>query len=94
MFIARSVHPLPGEAELKERLLALIEDVRWAILVPDAVDRRAGGVRQSLARWSSTERQDAALRLGRAGRDAIPALAELAGRDIVLGTRVTQDTGQ
>ena len=60
------------------RLLALIEDVRWSILVPDAVDRRAGGVRQSLARWSSTERQDAATRLGRAGRDAIPALAELA----------------
>jgi HEAT repeat protein len=61
------------------RLLALLEDVRWAILVPDALDRRAGGVRQTLARWSSTERQDAAARLGRAGRDAIPALAELAG---------------
>ena len=60
------------------RLLALLEDVRWAILIPDAVDRRAGGVRQSLARWSSTERQDAAARLGRAGREAIPALAELA----------------
>src|SRR5262245_12125415 len=25
MFLARSVHPLPGEAELKERLLALID---------------------------------------------------------------------
>jgi rfaE bifunctional protein kinase chain/domain len=25
MFIARSVHPLPGEAELKERLLALVD---------------------------------------------------------------------
>jgi len=61
------------------RLLALLEDVRWAILVPDTVDRRAGGVRQALARWSSTDRQDAAARLGRAGRDAIPALAELAG---------------
>jgi thioredoxin 1 len=61
------------------RLLALLEDVRWSILVPDAVDRRAGGVRQALARWSSTDRQDAASRLGRAGRDAIPALAELAG---------------
>jgi len=60
------------------RLLALIEDVRWSILVPDAVDRRAGGVRQSLARWSGAERQDAAARLSRAGRDAIPALAELA----------------
>jgi HEAT repeat protein/thiol-disulfide isomerase/thioredoxin len=60
------------------RLLALIEDVRWSILVPDPVDQRAGGVRQSLARWSGTERQEAALRLGRAGRDAIPALAELA----------------
>jgi len=61
------------------RLLALLEDVRWSILVPDALDRRAGGVRQALARWSSTERQDAAARLGRAGRDAIPALVELAG---------------
>lgn len=61
------------------RLLALLEDVRWAILVPDAVDRRAGGVRQALSRWSSTDRQAAAARLGRAGRDAIPALAELAG---------------
>ena len=60
------------------RLLALLEDVRWSILVPDALDRRAGGVRQALARWSSTDRQDAAARLGRGGRDAIPALAELA----------------
>lgn len=60
------------------RLLALLEDIRWAILVPDAVDRRVGGVRLPLARWSSTERQDAATRLGRAGRDAVPALAELA----------------
>src|SRR5436190_5645341 len=25
MFIARSVHPLPGEAELKERLLSLVD---------------------------------------------------------------------
>lgn len=72
------------------RLLALLEDVRWAILVPDALDRRAGGVRQALARWSSTDRQDAAARLGRAGRDAIPALAELASESdpLVVETAV------
>lgn len=55
-----------------------LEDVRWAILVPDTVERRAGRVRQTLAHGNSTERQAAAGRLGKAGKAAIPALAELA----------------
>jgi HEAT repeat protein len=60
-----------------QRSLALLEDVRWAILVPDTVDERAGGVRSVLARGKSSERQGAVSRMSRAGRAAIPALAEL-----------------
>ena len=59
--------------------VVLLEDVRWAILVPDEVDQRAGGVRTALARGRGPDRQSAALRLGKAGRIAIPALSELLG---------------
>ncbi|MCX6925611.1 MAG: HEAT repeat domain-containing protein, partial [Verrucomicrobia bacterium] len=59
------------------RSLALLEDVRWAILIPDAVEQRAASVRAVLARGKGQERQTAATRLGRAGRAAIPALGEL-----------------
>jgi HEAT repeat protein/thioredoxin-like negative regulator of GroEL len=59
------------------RSLALLDDVRWAILVPNAVEQGAGGVRAVLARGKGPERQAAATRLGRVGRPAIPALAEL-----------------
>src|SRR5687767_5776045 len=39
MFISRSVHPLPGEAELKERLLALIDGFsnRRVLVVGDLI---------------------------------------------------------
>src|SRR5262245_40344870 len=39
MFIARSVHPLPGEAELKERLLSLIDGFssRRVLVVGDLI---------------------------------------------------------
>ena len=57
--------------------LAAQEDVRWTILVPDALDRRVAGVRRTLARGASSERQTAATQLGRGGREAIPALQEL-----------------
>jgi HEAT repeat protein len=60
------------------RLVVLLEDVRWAILISDTLERRAGGVRAALARGTSAERQTAAAQLGRAGPDAIDALAELA----------------
>ena len=60
-----------------QRSLSLLEDVRWAILVPDVVEQRAAGVRAVLARGKGQERQTAATRLGRAGHTAIPALAEL-----------------
>jgi HEAT repeat protein len=60
-----------------QRSLTLLEDVRWAILIPDVVDQRAGGVRSVLARGKGSERQTAATRLSRAGRGAIPALSEL-----------------
>lgn len=60
-----------------QRSLALLEDVRWAILITDVVEQRASGVRAVLARGKGPERQAAATRLGRAGSAAIPALAEL-----------------
>lgn len=55
-----------------------LEDVRWAILIPDALESRAGSLRRTLARGSSSDRQSAANRLAKGGREAIPALAELA----------------
>jgi HEAT repeat protein/thioredoxin-like negative regulator of GroEL len=66
-----------GEKGGDPRTLALLDDVRWAILVSDTVEQRAGGVRAVLARGKGPERQAAATRLGHAGRAAIPALAEL-----------------
>jgi HEAT repeat protein len=61
-----------------QRALGLLEDVRWAMLVPDTMEQRTGGVRQTLARGKSLERQAAAERLGRAGAEALPVLSELA----------------
>ena len=61
------------------RTLTLLEDVRWAILVPDALEKQADGVRLPLARGKSQDRQAATLRLGRCGQAAITPLAELAG---------------
>jgi HEAT repeat protein len=60
-----------------QRSILFLEDVRWAILIPDTIEQRADGVRNALARGKSPERQSAATRLGRAGREALPALTEL-----------------
>ena len=57
--------------------LGWLEDVRWAILVPDSVEQRVGGVRTALARGKSSERQGAVERLGRAGHDGLEALTDL-----------------
>lgn len=62
-----------------QRSVSLLEDVRWAILVPDALEQKTGGVRNVLARGKSSERQEAASRLGLAGRDGLSALTELLG---------------
>src|SRR6266850_6875202 len=59
------------------RAIAWLEEVRWAILIPDELESRVTGARTALARGSSPERQAAATRLGRAGHAAIQALAEL-----------------
>ncbi|PWU17992.1 MAG: hypothetical protein C5B50_10105 [Verrucomicrobia bacterium] len=61
-----------------QRSLTLLEDVRWAILIPDALEQQTGGVRSALARGRGQERQTAAARLGGAGRQGFPALQELA----------------
>ncbi len=60
------------------RLVAMLEDVRWSILLPDTLERRAPGARRALARGASAERQAKAKQLGSAGPEAIDALAELA----------------
>ncbi len=67
-----------AERSSDQRALGLLEDVRWTILVPDAVERQIGGTRHVLARGKSSERQLAAERLGRIGPDALGALTELA----------------
>ena len=56
----------------------LLEDVRWAILIPDTMEKQFGGLRAALARGASPEQQAAATKLGGAGHDGIPPLAELA----------------
>lgn len=61
-----------------QRSLWALEDVRWAILIPDAVEASAKGTRRALARGTSRERQAAAANLSAGGRDALPALRELA----------------
>ena len=67
-----------ARAEREDDLEAvlLFEDVRWAILVPDAVES-AQSVRHDLARGTSEKRQAAVKRLGGAGVDVLPALREL-----------------
>ena len=62
-----------------QRALGLLEDVRWSIIVPDAIEEQSGGVRNVLARGKSPERQAAAARLGGIGRNALGVLTELAG---------------
>jgi thioredoxin 1 len=59
------------------RLVGLLEDVRWAILIPDSLEKEAGGVRRTLARGASQERQIAATRLGAVGHEALEPLSEL-----------------
>jgi len=61
-----------------QRALGLLEDVRWTILLPDALAERSGGARNALARGKSSERQAAAERLGNLGREALGPLTELA----------------
>jgi thioredoxin 1 len=61
------------------RTLGLLEDVRWTLLVPDALEQHGGGIRTVLARGKSSERQAAVGRLARMGRDASEVLIDLAG---------------
>ncbi|MDX1563869.1 MAG: thioredoxin family protein, partial [Phycisphaeraceae bacterium] len=58
------------------RSLGPLEDVRWAILVPDELELKLK-VRRDLARGTSRQRQLAADRLAGAGERALPALGEL-----------------
>ncbi len=67
---------LRAEREDDLDAVLLFEDIRWAILVPDAVES-AKSVRHDLARGTSEKRQAAVKRLGGAGVDALPALREL-----------------
>ena len=60
-----------------QRVLGWLEDVRWAILIPDTLEQKAGGVRKILARGKSLDRQAAAERLGKVGAEALGVLTEL-----------------
>jgi HEAT repeat protein len=60
-----------------QRVLGWLEDVRWAILIPDTLEQQAGGVRKILARGKSLDRQAAAERLGKVGAEALGVLTEL-----------------
>ncbi len=66
-----------AERSADPRMIGWLEDVRWAILIPDALEEHAGGVRKILARGKSLERQSAAQRLGRMGAEALGALTEM-----------------
>lgn len=66
----------------------VLDDVRWAILVPDSVESKLH-VRHALARGTSQRRQWAASRLAGGGNETLAALAELAGDDDPLVQEVT-----
>jgi HEAT repeat protein len=61
------------------RLSSLLEDVRWALLVPDTLEHRAGPIRRVLARGKGPDRQAAVARLAKAGAEGMRALSELLG---------------
>lgn len=68
----------------------VMEDVRWAIVVPDSIERKLH-VRRELARGESEARQSAARRLGTAGASALPALCELINdRDTLVGEQAVR----
>ncbi len=72
-----------------QKLLWVLDDVRWAVLVPDALEGELK-VRRVLARGASEERQAAVDRLGGAGKRALAALSELVGdADPMVCERVT-----
>jgi HEAT repeat protein len=60
-----------------EGALLALEEVRWAVLVTPHLEDRFPGMRVALARGTGPEKRAAAKRLGAAGKDAFPALAEL-----------------
>ena len=68
-----------AERSTDHRSLLPLEDVRWAILISDDLEKSAGKIRGVLARGASTQRQEAVNQLARGGADAIGPLAELAG---------------
>jgi len=59
-----------------QKAVWVLEDVRWAILVPRAIESELR-VRRALARGTSEQRQDAAARLGDVAARALPVLREL-----------------
>lgn len=61
------------------RVLGLLEDIRWSVLIPEEVERQAGPLRRVLARGKGPDRQAAVARLAKAGRAGVGALSELLG---------------
>jgi HEAT repeat protein len=84
VLVNAGIEALPMVKEkLEERLavgdqktVRLLEDIRWAIIIPDRVEERIR-VRRVLARGTSEERQAAVLRLGEFGNVVLPAIQEL-----------------
>jgi HEAT repeat protein/thiol-disulfide isomerase/thioredoxin len=66
-----------AERQGDHRLVSLLEEVRWTILLPDEVESRLRGARATLSRGASPERQAMARQLAAAGPAALPALGEL-----------------
>jgi|GEM_PF-1976135 len=75
--LARIRQAIKACAQTDDReAMYVLEDVRWAILVPDRIEAEVH-VRRDLARGATEAQRRAALRLAGAGRDALPALKEL-----------------
>jgi len=64
-----------GAASGDQKVIRVLEDVRWAILIPDVIEMQAHA-RRDLARGTSEQRQAAVSRLGTT-KGALPALREL-----------------
>ncbi len=69
-------HRAAAHATGDQELLGLLDDLRWYLLVPDAM-AEAGSLRRALAHGTSAERQQACTGLSTAGKTALPALREL-----------------
>src|SRR5262245_62440376 len=99
MIIARSVHPLPGEAERRERLLALVDGFssRRVLVAGDLIaDQFIYGQIARVSREAPVLilKYDAAEMVGGGAGNAANNVAALSGRAVLAGVVGTDSDGR